>query len=168
MKLFKKPKSNSPAMPADRPAGENETEPDKPFIFLEDNGDRQPFELAGEESADWLDNEDEGQLSVDVYQTKNEIIVKSTIAGVKPDDLDIAVNGDMVTIRGQRRQETEIDEKDYFFRECYWGGFSRSLILPCEVKTDHIQANLKNGVLTIILPKAKPAKAINVQIEEEE
>lgn len=154
---------------------DDEAKEEKPFVFLETGDDERPrFQL--DENAEepqnqepgWLTQEDEGQLSIDVFQTANNIIVKSTIAGVKPEDLDISVSHDMVTIRGKRQQETEIEETDYFFQECYWGSFSRSIILPCEVKTDAIQANLKNGILTIVLPKAESSKSISIKVKEEE
>lgn len=97
--------------------------------------------------------EEEGQLSVDVYQDKSNIIIKSTIAGVEPDDIDISFHNDMLTIRGERKQDRTIDEDDFFYKECYWGSFSRSIILPLEVQTDKIKATIKNGILTITLPK---------------
>src|SRR3989339_1983185 len=104
----------------------------------------------------WLEEDyEEGQLSVDVYQTINAIVIKSTIAGVKPEDIDISINNDMVTIKGKRELESTIAEDDYFYQECYWGGFSRSIILPVEIIADKVEASLKNGVLTISLPKAK-------------
>lgn len=109
---------------------------------------------------------DEGQLSIDVYQTNKAIIVKSTIAGVKPDDIDISINNDMLTIRGKREMLEEIREDDYLFRECYWGSFSRSVILPVEIEADKIEAELENGVLTIVLPKAKSAKEISIKVKE--
>ena len=115
----------------------------------------------------WFAEDYEGQLSVDVYQTKDEIIVKSTIAGVKPEDLEIYIHNDLLTIRGKREHEIEEKNVDYFYKECYWGGFSRSIILPVEVQADKIEATLKNGVLTIILPKSQKSKLINVKIQEE-
>lgn len=116
----------------------------------------------------WLaEDYEEGQLSVDVFQTKDTIVIKSTIAGVKPEDVDIAINNDMLTIRGKREIEESISEEDYLYQECYWGGFSRSIILPCEVQADKVEATLKNGVLTVTLPKAKKVKGIQVQIKEE-
>jgi HSP20 family protein len=115
----------------------------------------------------WLDGEyDEGQLSVDVYQTSTQLIVKSTIAGVKPEDIDISINNDMLTIRGKREMKEKIKEEDYLYRECYWGGFSRSIILPVEVEVDKIDASLENGVLVIVLPKAKVAKQISIKVKE--
>ena len=115
----------------------------------------------------WLEEEYEGQLSVDVFQTKDEIVIKSTIAGVKSEDLDVTINNDMVTIKGKREEEKEVKENDYFYQECYWGGFSRSIILPIEVKAEQAKAQLKNGVLLIRLPKAKKSKAVSVKINEE-
>jgi len=120
-------------------------------------------------SENWLDDDDfSGQLAVDVYQTNDDIIIKSTIAGVRTEDIDIAINNDMITIRGKREKEGVINEEDYFYRECYWGGFSRSIILPCDVKSDKVDASMKNGVLTIILPKAdKVNKVTVVKVKEE-
>lgn len=122
----------------------------------------------GQPNNDWVaEDYEEGQLSVDVYQTKDSLLIKSTIAGVRPEDIDIAINNDMLTIRGKREVEETVSEEDYLYQECYWGGFSRSIILPCEVQADKVEANLKNGVLTITLPKAKKAKGIQVQVTEE-
>lgn len=116
-------------------------------------------------SEDWFEEGYEGQLSVDVYQTDEDLIIKSTIAGVRPEDLDITINNDLVTIRGERKHEAEIRPDDYFYQECYWGGFSRSIVLPVEVKADEAEATLKNGVLTLVLPKAERGKAVQVEIE---
>lgn len=122
---------------------------------------------AGDENEEWLaDNYEEGQLAIDVYQNSDNIVVKSTIAGVKPEDIDISVNNDMLTIRGKREMKEEITEDDYFYQECYWGGFSRSIILPMEVQTDKIDAILENGVLTVILPKAKSSKQVSIKVKE--
>jgi HSP20 family protein len=115
----------------------------------------------------WIADEyEEGQLSIDVYQTQKELIVKSTIAGVKPNDIDISINNDMLTIRGKRTMNEEINEENYLYRECYWGSFSRSIILPIEVKADKIDASLENGVLTVILPKAKTNKQVSIKVKE--
>ena len=125
----------------------------------------QEMEEAGEEK--WLDEDyEEGQLSVDVYQTKDDIVIKSTIAGVKPEDIDVSINNDMITIRGKREIEETIAEDDYFYQECYWGGFSRSIILPTEIMPEKVEAALKNGVLTVRLPKAKKSKSISVKVKE--
>lgn len=116
---------------------------------------------------DWLKEDyEEGQLAIDVYQRPDAIVVRSTIAGVKPEDIDIALNNDMLTIRGTRRMSDVINEDDYFYQECYWGSFSRSIILPVEVKADQIDATIENGVLTVTLPKAQSAKQIAVKVKE--
>jgi len=115
----------------------------------------------------WLPNDyEEGQLAIDVYQVKDAIIVKSTIAGVKPEDVDISINNDLLTIRGARKLAEQISEDDYFYQECYWGGFSRSIILPVEVKADEVEATIENGVLTVVLPKAQIAKQISIKVKD--
>lgn len=120
-----------------------------------------------EDEAGWIDEDyEEGQLSIDVYQTPDAIVVKSTIAGVKPEDIDISINNDMLTIRGMRQEQETIEEDNYLYKECYWGSFSRSIILPMEVEGDRIEAFLENGVLTIVLPKSKSAKQINIKVRE--
>lgn len=117
---------------------------------------------------DWMEEDFSGQLAVDVYQANDNIVIKSTIAGVKPEDIDISINNDMVTIRGTRKKDEEVTDENYFYRECYWGGFSRSIILPCEIKADKVEAILKNGVLTIIMPKAEKVSKVKViKVKEE-
>lgn len=119
------------------------------------------------ESGEWLGGDyDEGQLSIDVFQTPDSLVVKSTIAGVKPGDIDISINNDMLTIRGRREIQEKISEENYLIKECYWGGFSRSIILPVEVEVEKVEAALDNGVLTVILPKAKSAKQFSIKVRE--
>ncbi len=116
----------------------------------------------------WQVNEYEGQLSVDVYQTDQDIIIKSTIAGVRSDELDITLNNDVITIRGRRSPDTVVPAEDYFYQECYWGGFSRSIVLPVEVYAERVEASLKNGVLTVVLPKAPRPKPVAVKVEPDD
>jgi HSP20 family protein len=124
-------------------------------------------ETAAEEEKKWLQQDyEEGQLSIDVYQTPDAIVVKSTIAGVKSDDIDISINNDLLTIRGRREMTESIREEHYLYRECYWGSFSRSIILPVEIEVEKIEAFLENGVLTVVLPKAKSAKQISIKVRE--
>ena len=118
------------------------------------------------ESEDWL-GESEGQLTIDVYQTPNEIVIKSTIAGVSPEDIDITMTNDMITIKGNRRKDEEIKEEDYYYQECYWGPFSRSIILPVDVESDNADASMKNGILTIRLPKIERVKTKRIEIKAE-
>jgi len=116
-------------------------------------------------SNSWTSGNDiEGQLTIDVYQTENDIVIKSTIAGVKPEDLDVAINNDMVTIRGERKNEEMVGSENYYYQECYWGSFSRSVVLPVDILAEKVEASLKNGILTIRLPKADVNKTKRIQV----
>lgn len=114
-----------------------------------------------------FDEEPEGQLTIDVYQTPKEIVVESAVAGVNPDDLDINVNNDSVTIKGKRKRENEVKDEDYFYQECYWGKFSRTVILPQEIDPDRSYATLKNGILSVHLPKASKQKSKKIKVKLE-
>jgi len=113
-----------------------------------------------------LGEEMEGSLTVDVYKTENEIVVQSTVAGVGPDDLEVNITNESVTIHGKREKMEKIEDKDYFYQECFWGKFSRSIILPEEVDPEKSTAVLKNGILIIRMPKLnrQKAKKINVKL----
>ncbi len=109
---------------------------------------------------------DEGQLSLDVLRDGEDLVIRSTVAGAKPENLDITIHGDLLTIRGKREQEKEVAEDDWYYRECYWGGFSRSVVLPFEVASDSAKASLKNGVLEIRIPIREHGKKLKVKWEE--
>lgn len=104
-----------------------------------------------------------GELKVDVYETENEIVVRSTVAGVDIKDLDVSLHGDLLTVRGKRHIKEEVDENNFLVRECFWGDFSRSIILPSSVDIAKSEASLKKGVLTIRLPKIKIKTSIPIQ-----
>ena len=116
-----------------------------------------------EQKDNWLDSE--GELTVDVYQTDKEIVIQSAIAGVEPEDLDISIEKDMVTIRGKRENQFEEKEKNYFYQECYWGRFSRKIILPVEVNSSKINASMKNGILCIRIPKIEGKKKRKISVK---
>ena len=97
--------------------------------------------------------EEEGQLTVDVYHTPAEIIIKTMVAGVKPEDLDVSITRDTVTIRGRREEEQTVSNTDYFHRELYWGAFSRTIVLPEEIDVEESEAIEKYGLLILRLPK---------------
>ncbi|MBI2635495.1 MAG: Hsp20/alpha crystallin family protein [Parcubacteria group bacterium] len=141
-------------------------------INASDNGQNEKKIMKEKEEMEkinnWESGETEGQLSIDVYQTPADIVIKSTIAGVKPENLDIAITNDMVTVRGRREIEESVIKDDYFYQECYWGPFSRSIILPVDVQTDKSIATLKNGVLTIKLPKSERTKTKKIEIKHHE
>jgi HSP20 family protein len=113
---------------------------------------------------DWM-SDYEGALNIDMYQTKDNVIIKSTIAGVRPEDIDITVANDMVSIKGSRQKEESVAQEDYFYQECYWGNFSRSVIVPVDIDSESIEADLKDGILTVIIPKAAKAKTKKVKVK---
>ncbi len=121
------------------------------------------------EKAEWLNNEseEEGQLAVDVFQTPEEIVIQSVVAGVKPDDLDVSMAQDMITIRGKRHRHHEVSTEDCFYQELYWGGFSRSILLPQEVDPEIAEATLKNGLLTVRLPKLDKNRIQKLRVKNE-
>lgn len=121
-------------------------------------------ELVSAKTKTKSDEEDGGHPTVDIYQTEDEIIIKSTIAGVGADDMDISITNDMVTIKGNRKPDAKIKPSDYYYQELYWGPFSRSIILPEEIDADSAKASMKNGILTIRLPKlaASPTKKLRI------
>ncbi len=161
------PQDNMMNIPIDQSSHDNMANSFQPNI--QDQSQRitpiqsNPQPASQEEESNWVADQ-EGQLTIDVYQTDSDIVIKSTIAGVKPEDLDIQINNDMVTIRGERRKEDEIREEDYYYQECYWGAFSRSIILPVDVEANKAEALMKNGILTIKLPKAETARARKIQV----
>ena len=107
----------------------------------------------------------EGELAVDVYQTPTHIIIKAMIAGVKPEDLDISITRDMVTIRGKRERHTEGTAGDFFFSELYWGSFSRTIVLPQEVEIEDAEASEKHGLLVVRLPKLDKGRQAKLKVK---
>ncbi len=107
---------------------------------------------------------EEGELTVDVYQTSDDIMIKTIVAGVKPEDLDISITRDMVTIRGSRQEANEVNEGDYFHKELYWGSFSRTILLPQEIDVDASEANEKHGLLTLRLPKLDKSRQTKLKV----
>lgn len=95
----------------------------------------------------------EGQLAVDVAQTDDELIVIAAMAGTLPESIELHLHNDLLTIRGERKSPIG-EMSEHFYQECYWGKFSRSIILPVDVKAEMVQAQYKNGVLIVRLPKA--------------
>ena len=105
-----------------------------------------------------------GQLAVDVYETKERLVVKARTAGVKKDELDVSISDNQLTIRGTLSAGNEDDVENYFLQECYWGEFSRTIALPVPVKEEEIEAVLKDGVLTISFGKVKQDTVKKIQV----
>ena len=108
---------------------------------------------------------EEGELTVDVYQNPNEIIIKTMVAGVKPEDLDVSITRDMVVIKGEREESNDTAGNDYFHKELYWGSFSRTIILPQEIDVDESEAINKNGLLIIRMPKIDKHRQAKLKIK---
>lgn len=123
-----------------------------------------------EEESDWpqgeagSENQPEGELPVDMYHTGDAIVIRALVAGVSPDDLDIAITRDMVTIKGQRAEYQEVGGDDYYHRELFWGSFSRTLLLPEEVLIDEAEAQEKHGLLEIKLPKVDKDRSTRLRV----
>jgi len=114
----------------------------------------------------WMEEEaEEAQLTVDVYQTPTDIIVQTMAAGVKPEDLQIEIGRDMITIKGRREENKTISEDNYFIQELYWGAFSRTILLPQEVEPEEAEAVEKHGLLIIKLPKIDKTKKANLKVK---
>jgi HSP20 family protein len=118
------------------------------------------------EKESWIDDEnEEGQLTVDVYQTADDIVIKTMVAGVKPEDLDISITRDMVTIKGSREETREISDADYFTKELYWGSFSRTILLPQEIEVEAAEASEKHGLLIIKMPKVDKGRQTKLKVK---
>lgn len=109
--------------------------------------------------------EEEGELSVDVYQTATDIIIEAMVAGVKPEDLQLSITRDMVTIKGKREGNGNVDENDYFYRELYWGNFIRTILLPSEIDIEGAEAVEKHGLLIIRMPKLDKGRATKLKVK---
>ncbi|MCH7529689.1 Hsp20/alpha crystallin family protein [Patescibacteria group bacterium] len=141
-------------------------------VTLDDYNDNDIFderplknhEVDNEENS-WLEEEsNEGQLTVDVFQNTDEIIIKALVAGVRPDQLDISITRDMVTIRGKREESKEVAEDNYFYKELYWGSFSRTILLPQEIDVEASEATVKHGLLSIRLPKIDKERQTKLKV----
>jgi HSP20 family protein len=106
--------------------------------------------------------------ALDVYHTPNEVVVKATLPGVKPEDVSIEITGETLTIRGETRAEEEVKEKDYLYQERRYGSFSRSVVLPGGLRTDKAEATMDDGVLTLTIPKAEEVKPKAIKVKAKE
>ena len=129
-----------------------ETAQDEPYEIKKTSV---PAQRQREEASEEKQQEEEGELTVDIYNKGDSIVIQSTVAGVKPEHLDVAITDDMVTIRGRRERHENIAEDNYYYKELFWGTFSRQVILPEEIQQEEAEANLQHGLLTIKLPKKR-------------
>lgn len=132
----------------------------------QDDGQQPQAAAGGQAAADEWDEDEAvpGQLAVDVYETKEKLVVKGRVAGVNKSELDVSISDNTLSIRGTLSAGNEDDVENYFVQECYWGEFSRSIALPVAVKEDEIEAVLKDGVLTVSFNKVKQDTVKKIQV----
>lgn len=135
----------------------------KVFFSLDPARNNEDFAALQQEAQGQLS---EGQLAVDVSQTDTELVIVAAMAGTKPENIELHLHNDLLTIRGERLSPVG-DATEHFYQECYWGRFSRSIILPVDVKAELAQASYSNGVLTLRLPKASHSTSIPIMVIEE-
>lgn len=111
------------------------------------------------------ENDQDGELPIDMYQTRDSIVIRALVAGVSPNDLNISITRDMVTLKGQREEVQEAPDEDYYHRELFWGSFSRSIVLPEEIVIDEAEAKEKHGLLEIILPKLDKGRSARLTVK---
>ncbi len=140
-------------------------EPFRDLISLREAMDRLFEESFVQPRSGWLAPFGPEALAVDMYQTNDAVIVKAAIPGVKPEDIDINITGDVLTIKGETKAEEEVKEENYFRRERRYGSFSRSLSIPVSVVADKATADFENGVLTLTLPKAEEVKPKAIKVK---
>lgn len=115
----------------------------------------------------WMNEEleEEGELTVDVFQTPTEVVIQTMVAGVKPEDLNISITREIVTIKGRRERPGDASEANYVNKELYWGSFSRTLMLPAEVEVDQAEAIERHGLMTIRLPKTDKERVQKIKVK---
>ena len=140
-------------------------EPFKEMMTLRNAIDRL-FEDSFVRPSSWFfDGEGRGTIPLDMYQTADNLVVKASLPGFKPEEVEISITGDTLTIRGEHKEEMEVKEEDYFCRERRYGSFSRTVTLPVSIKSDRAEATFENGVLTLTLPKAEEAKPKQIKVK---
>ncbi len=119
--------------------------------------------------AEWGESAQEGELAIDAFETDKEIVIQSPIGGISAKDINIAVEDGMLIIRGTRSKPRLNNQNiKYFYQECFWGPFSKRIILPEEIDIKKAKASIKNGVLTLKIPKLKPKMRAQIEVVEEE
>ena len=106
-----------------------------------------------------------GQLAIDMYQTDDDVVVKASLPGLKPEEVDISVTGDTLTIRGEHKEEKEVKQEDYLYKERRYGVYNRSVTMPVQVKAEKAEAVFDNGILTLTLPKAEETKPKQIKVK---
>lgn len=134
-------------------------------VRLEEDESMEMEEAETESRPSIFDEPEEAQLTVDVFNTPTEIVIKTMVAGVRPDDIDVSITRDTVTIRGERGEERTVSDHEYIHRELYWGAFSRTINLPEEINVDEAEAAEKYGMLILRLPKLDKNRQTRLKVK---
>ena len=137
--------------------------------FEEEAAFKEPSHDEGDEDerSRWnkeIEEEADGELPIDMYQTGDAVVIRALVAGVNPNDLDITITRDMVTLKGRREEIQEAPDENYLHRELFWGSFSRTILLPEEVLIDEAEARERNGLLELILPKVDKERTTKLKV----
>lgn len=159
-----------PTEDADEPEeAVDEYSEEDPDVFTQESAD--PAPQYGGDDAYWTsaeepqdDQYEEGHLPIDMYETSAEIVIKTFAAGVAPQDLDITITREMVTVRGNRTSDDNVNPDNHYYQELYWGPFSRTVVLPEEIEVEEADATERYGLLILTLPKVKKDRETKVRV----
>ena len=113
----------------------------------------------------WVAASRRGDLAIDVYETKDNVVVKASLPGVKPEEIDVTITGNTLTLRGESKEENEVKEENFIRKERRYGSFSRSVTLPDGLKSDQADASFENGMLTLKIPKSEESKPKSIKVK---
>ena len=113
----------------------------------------------------WIAPMGAADLAIDMYETKDDVVVKAALPGIKPEQVEVTITGDTLSIRGESTEENEVREENYLRKERRFGSFCRSVVLPSGIKADKADAMFENGVLTLKIPKAEETKAKTIKVK---
>lgn len=137
---------------------------DQEAVAIEDDSELDPMH-GGSQGWDDAESSEDGELPIDMYQTRDSIVIRALVAGVSPEDLSINITRDSVTLKGQREEVQEAPDEDYYHRELFWGSFSRTVVLPEEIVIDEAEAKEKHGLLEIVLPKLDKGRSARLAVK---
>ena len=132
---------------------------DRRKISLEEDEVREAPELPPQD--------EEGQLTLDMWQTPSDIMIQTIVGGVRPEDVEVSISHEMVTVKGKRAKTHTMSTSDYFYQELFWGMFSRTILLPQEVDVENAEATMKNGLLTLRLPKLDKTRVQKLKVKND-
>lgn len=140
-------------------------EPFHQMVTLRNAVDRLFEDSVVRPTAWWIQGDNREVLALDMYQTSNDVVINASLPGFKPEEVDISITGDTLTIKGEHKEEKESREEEYFLKERHYGSFSRTVSIPVGVQSDKAEASFENGILSLTLPKAEEAKPKQIKVK---